>query len=73
MLYIILRAEGLVTTKRYSWTVILVFLTGIRNISYQEATQLPSQGWVDPIPQFSFREKNYSTPENRHRNLWDGS
>ena len=36
--------------KRYPSTLISVFLTKFRYFSYKVATQLPSRGWVNPVP-----------------------
>ena len=43
--------------KRYTSTLISVFLTGFRYFSYQIANQLPSRGWVDPIPDPILRDR----------------
>ena len=43
--------------KRYPSNLISVFLTGFRYFSYQVATQLSSQGWVDPVPDPILPEK----------------
>ena len=37
-------------TKRYTSTIISVFLTGYCYFSYQIGTTLSSQGWVDSVP-----------------------
>ena len=52
--------------KRYPSTLISVFLTGFRYFSYQVATQLASQGWVDPVPELILPEKflGYSRESN---------
>ena len=44
-------------TKCYPSTLISVFLTGFCHFSYQVATQLASQGWVDPVPDPILAEK----------------
>ena len=42
------------------------FLNGFRYFSYQVATQLSSQGWVDPVPDPTLPEKllGYSRESN---------
>ena len=53
-------------TKRYPSTLISVFLTGFHYFSYQVATQLSSQDWVNPIPDPIPSEKflDYSQESN---------
>ena len=43
--------------RRYPSTLISVFLTEFRYISFQVSTQLSSRGWVDPVPDPIFPEK----------------
>ena len=50
-------AGALWFSKHYSLTLISVFLTGFRYLSYQVATQLSSGGWVDTVPDPILPEK----------------
>ena len=61
--------------KRLSPTLISVFLTGFRYFSNQVATQLSSEGWMDPVPEpIAYFQKNIlSIAGNRTRDLLDGS
>ena len=46
--------------KRLSLNLNFSFLNRIRYFSYQVATQLPSRGWVDPVPDpIAYFQKNF--------------
>ena len=52
--------------KQLSLNLNFSFVNRIRYFSYQVATQLPSRGWVDPVPDPIFPEKflGYSQESN---------
>ena len=60
------KQDNLWLAKRYPSNLISVILTGFRYFSYPVATQLSSQGWVDPVPDPILPEKflGYSQESN---------